>query len=122
MFVKSGSIIGRVIKGEGIAGREYGTPTANLDVADLSLDFGVYAAIVKYQKQQFGATVCYGVGEPAKFEVHLHDFSGDLLGQKLKIKIIEKVSELVDWQSTEQMRQKILHDIKMSQKVLKKRS
>lgn len=105
---------GKVVTGDGIAGRDLGVPTANLDLGEIDLEPAVYAGYCDYGGERHRATVCYGVGEPMKFEVHLFDFDGELLGEELSVEIVEKVSELVPWSSVERMRQKILHDIQMA--------
>ena len=111
---------GTVVKGDGVASRDYNLPTANLDVKEPGIDTGVYAAHVRYKDQPYKAIVCYGVGNPAKFEVHLFDFDGDLTGEELTVGLIDKVSELIPWQSKERMRQKILHDIQLVREYLDK--
>ncbi len=111
---------GTVIRGDQLAGLEFGVPTANLDIAP-DLEYGVYAARAMFEHQIYDAVVCYGVGDPPKFEVHMFDFEGDLLGRMLDVELVEKVSELVAWQSTERMRQKIYHDLEMAQHVLQRK-
>ncbi len=111
-------VIGKVSTGEGVASSDYGIPTANLDLEkEPSLDFGVYAVCVKHKDRSYAGALCYGAGEPAKFEVHLLDFRGDLNGDELSVEILEKVSELVDFGSKERMRHKILHDIQLVRQV-----
>ena len=111
---------GIVEKGDGLAGRDYGVPTANLMLGhDIGIDFGVYAARTKCAAGIFNSTVCYGVGSPPKFEVHLLGFDGNLLGKEIEVEILERISELVPWQSLERMRQKILHDIEMAKEIFK---
>lgn len=110
---------GIVVEGDGLAGPALGAPTANLDLKNVHLDSGVYAAFADYNGNRYDATVCYGVGEPPKFEVHIFDFDKNILGEELAVEIVEKVSELVPWESTERMRQKILHDFEMAQQLLK---
>ena len=108
------TVRGTVVRGDGIAGKEFNIPTANLFFADpLKLDFGVYAATVYYQEDNYDAVVVYGAGQEPKFEVHLFDFSGDLYGKDIKVKVLKKVSEIMPWVSKERMRQKILHDIEL---------
>lgn len=106
--------IGTVVEGDGIAARDYDMPTANLSFHDeIRLDTGVYAAVITYNETPYEGVVCYGVGNPKKFEAHLFGFNGELVGEKLSVELIEKVSELIPWQSKERMRQKIFHDIEL---------
>lgn len=103
---------GKVVKGSGLAERVFGAATANLDPASVpELEHGVYAAWVDYDGKRYGASVCYGQEDVPKFEVHVIDFEGDLLGQVISGEIVEKVSEYVHGYSTERLRQKIIHDI-----------
>ncbi len=108
-------ITGIVERGDGISLRDYGIPTANLDLKgiDPGISFGVYAARVKSPFGTYLGALCYGVGEPPKFEVHLLGFEGNLLGRELSVEVVEKVSELIAWTSRERMRQKIVHDIQL---------
>lgn len=117
MEVKPKPIKGKVIRGDQLAGLEYGVPTANLDIRP-ELEYGVYAAHVIRNAETHNAVVCYGVGEPPKFEVHLFNVEENLVGEELEITIVEKVSELIDWQSKERMRQKIIHDLEMAKEIL----
>lgn len=112
---------GTVVRGDGIASRDYDMPTANLEFHDeIDLDTGVYAAVITYNNTPFEGVVCYGVGLPRKFEAHLFDFTGELLGETLSVELIEKVSELIPWQSKDRMRQKIFHDIELVRASLRK--
>jgi riboflavin kinase/FMN adenylyltransferase len=106
---------GVVVKGDGLAGREFDVPTANLDFRPRPrIRHGVYAAKIRYGRRRFNGIVCWGVGRPGKFEVHLFGFRGQLLGKKITVEIHRRLSELVTWQSKERMRQKIQHDIDLA--------
>jgi len=121
MVFKEGKYIGKVEPGEGIAFRDYDIPTANLTFEeDVELETGVYAAMTTCMGKEYESILCYGVGEPAKFEVHLFDFDENIYGEKLEVGIIKKVSELIPWQSKERMRQKIIHDIGLVKDIFKK--
>lgn len=114
---------GVVVKGEGIAGRDFNVPTANIGLKeDPKLEHGVYAVRVLKDGWEFPGALCWGVGDPSKFEVHLLNFSGDLIGKTLDIEIIEKVSELFSYASKERLRQKIQHDVQQVQKVFDKQN
>lgn len=119
MNVKQKPLKGKVIRGDQLASLEFGVPTANLDIQP-DLDYGVFAAKATYGGKTYNAAVCYGVGEPPKFEVHMFDFSKDILGEEVEVEIVGKVSELIDWHSKERMRQKIMHDLELVQKKLGK--
>ncbi len=106
---------GLVVRGEGLAGHDYDVPTANLDFSPRpKIRHGVYAARITVNGKKYSGIVCWGVGQPAKFEAHLFKFRGNLLGKKLTVVIHQRLSELVTWQSKERMRQKIQHDIDLA--------
>lgn len=105
---------GIVVTGDGVAGRDLGVPTANLDLKNIKLEPGIYAAYTEHDGIKHRSTVCYGAGDPMKFEVHLFDFDDDILGDEISVEIIEQVSEFMPWTSMERMRQKVLHDLEMA--------
>lgn len=101
-----------VIKGDGIASRDFDVPTANLDLHPLPrIRYGIYAASVILADHPMRAIVCWGAGKPPKFEVHLFEFEGDLLGKTLEVQLLKRIGELVPWISKERMRQKIWSDV-----------
>jgi len=110
---------GTVVKGEGIAGRMYGTATANLDLDDSScVEEGIYAAWVDVRGRRYPATICYGIEPEPKFEVHIIDFDKDIVGERMSGTVVERVSEYVHGFSPERLRQKILHDIELCREIL----
>lgn len=106
-------IQGTVEKGLGIAGPLLGTPTANLALeAPPPLPWGVHAAMVLHDDAAWPAVVCYGADEQhKKFEVHLIDWQGTLVGETLTVDVIAKIRDLVPWESVDQMRALIQQDI-----------
>jgi FAD synthase len=106
--------VGRVVKGDGVAGPIYGLATANLDLSlHPNLDVGIYAGHVTYEGKQHGAVVCYGNSERKKFEVHILDFNKQIVGETLEGVVLAQVSEYVDGYSTERLRQKMIHDTEL---------
>jgi len=92
-------IDGRVITGDK-RGRELGFPTANMLLGEyLRPAFGIYA--VRAQVDEPGAAWLDGVAnlgirpmwrlKDPMLEVHLLDFSGDLYGRILRVRIIERL-------------------------------
>lgn len=115
-----GTFTGVVIEGEGVAGPVFGAPTANIQVTRrCDLEHGVYAVVVEYNTWKFHGALSYGGPNP-KFEVHLLNFEGDLVGREFTIHVIEKVSEYFLWSSKERLRQKIIHDIQLVREVFDK--
>lgn len=105
-------ITGTIIPGLGIAGRDLGFPTANIapDGAVVTPN-GVYAGRMTVNGASYDAAICIGADGHAKVEAHLIGFSGDLLGAKAELHVVERVSDLVPWESAEHMRAKIADDI-----------
>ncbi|MBU1126555.1 MAG: riboflavin kinase [Patescibacteria group bacterium] len=114
MARKEKQFSGPVVRGEGIAARDFDFPTANLDLGHQpDLEHGIFAAKVYFDGWEFPGALCYGSGDPPKFEVHLLGFEGDLIGKELDVIIMQKVSELIGYDSKERLRQKIQHDVQL---------
>lgn len=115
---------GTVVKGQGKAGGYYKVPTANLVLTeDPAIEPGVYAGYARWPGVDFQkVAICYGVKKEAYgpiFEVHIIDWSGDLYGQVLEVKIGDKVSELIPFSGEEAMMKKILDDLAKVKSLLK---
>lgn len=110
---------GTVVRGKGQAGKIFGTPTANLELAaPLSIPIGVYIGRTSYKGSALPSVICYGSDGDNKFEVHLIGVDMNLLGETLSVEIGDKVSDLVPWESEEKMRAKIYSDIQKAQALL----
>lgn len=110
---------GIVVKGLGLAGKIFGTPTANIALeAPLSLPPGVYIGRTSYNGVAHPSVICYGADGNGKFEVHLLNVDLQLLGATLAVEIGDKVSDLIPWESIEAMRTKIYDDITKAQALL----
>ena len=108
-------VSGKVIHGQGFAGLAFGVPTANVALdRSCAIGPGVYAAHCLLGAHHYNAVVYVGTVAHEKFEVHLLGFKGDLYGRTLDIKVLQKLSERVPWVSEEQMRAKILNDMKLA--------
>ena len=105
-------ITGNVIRGEGIAGKAYGVPTANLSLLERpDLAPGVYAGHATWGEKRLECIICFDADGHGKFEVHLFNFAGDLYGTRLSVDIKAKLSDLIPWTNEEAMRNKILDDV-----------
>ena len=124
---------GVVEKGEGTASRDFGVPTANISCSQpVKIDPGVYAAMTTWRGTAYESVVCYGVGSPPKFEVHLlchperptgveGSLNVNLYGEELTVVVLAKISDLVPWESKPQMQQKILRDLELVRAYFSKR-
>ncbi len=107
-------IVGKVIHGEGI-GKKLGFATANLDldVSDLEIAEGVYAAKANHGGNVYNAALII-LAKSNKVEVFLFDYTGqDIYGEKLQVEYLEKVSEIEIFEKKEDLVEKIKKDINL---------
>jgi riboflavin kinase/FMN adenylyltransferase len=105
---KSYTLKGKVIRGKGI-GRQLGFPTANLDTFDYVLPKqGVYAAYGRVGDANVLAAVNIGKKD---FEVHLLNFSKDILNHTIEVTLLEKMREEFNFQSKNDLIKQIQKDI-----------
>lgn len=120
-------ILGRVTEGNRI-GRDLGYPTANISVGnDVGTADGVYAAVVEYGGQRYGAMANLGIkptfpGEGRRvLELHLLDFSGNLYGEHLTAELLEFIRPERKFASPEELRAQIEKDKQTITEILKER-
>ena len=117
------SLLGRVIKGEGIGGR-IGYPTANLDTNDQLLPpKGVYAAWVRLEEGRFKGLLYIGErptfeGEEIRAEVHILDFSGDIYGRWLEVELVEMIRGEKRFSSPEDLAKRLSQDERIARRML----
>ncbi len=104
------TIKGTVVKGLGVAGTLFGTPTANLELEhSTQIEPGTYAAYTRFDGVALPSALY--VNPEKKYETHVLDFSGELTGKTLEVDVLQYVSNYVPWESVEQMREKVRDDI-----------
>ncbi len=104
---------GIVIKGDGM-GKKLGFPTANLaiSISETGLAAGVYAAQAFLNQKKYRSALAIQE-KLKKVEVHLLDYTGpDFYGEYVAVEPGEKVSEMCEVSSVEELRKKIAEDIK----------
>ena len=137
-------IEGKVIKGAGRGGKLLHTPTANLAVEkSVPLKEGVYAVKVSFESQRVHPSQRYGewikgskgqknavanigknptFGEmPLSYEVHIFNFSGNLLGKKLRVDFIARIRDEKKFPNVRALEAEIKRDIKKAKEILKDR-
>ena len=109
-------IEGRVIHGERI-GRTLGFPTANIDAEELLTECsdGVYASQVEAGGRVYGAMSNLGrrptVGGVRRLlETHLFGFSGDLYGQQIRVRLLQKIRGEEHYPTVDELRRAIERD------------
>jgi riboflavin kinase / FMN adenylyltransferase len=118
MLGRAYSLSARVIKGDGL-GRQFGFPTANLEITGLVLPpNGVYAAHARAAGKTHRAVLNIGHRptlhgrDPAfHFEVHLLDFSGDLYDQTVEVTFAGKLRDEKKFPSPDALKAQIACDI-----------
>lgn len=137
------SIFGTVVKGRGI-GRGLGFPTANIDPENELIPApGVYAAQTRIQKTEdrgqrtekdssvigspssvlhpsavfIGERKTFSDHEPV-IEAYLLDFDGDLYGQKIEVRLVEKIRSVDKFPSKEALVVQIEKDIAQIREIL----
>lgn len=115
------TVSGQVVRGLGMAGKTLGCPTANLKLDfPAALGHGVYVGVATLGDQRYPAAICFGADGKQKFEVHLLDQDMDLLYENMEVDVGQKISELVPWESEEQMRNKVQNDIALARQYFAK--
>lgn len=115
---------GRVIRGAGRGGRLLDVPTANIMTPEeIVPKEGVYAVKVGLEGAMLdgvaniGMNPTFGTGQMS-YEVHIFDFSGDLLGRSLRIYFIDRLRDERVFPDIDSLRENIMSDIKLAKKVL----
>jgi riboflavin kinase / FMN adenylyltransferase len=87
-------ISGEVVKGDQ-RGRELGFPTANVRLpdADGAPAFGIYCGLVDGRPAAIsvGVRPTFGDGLEPLLEAHILDFSGDLYGRTVEVRLLERI-------------------------------
>lgn len=117
-------ISGTVIRGKNRGGRLLGFPTANLEVVDeLTPREGVYAVTVLINGQRYngvtniGHNPTFGQG-PLSIETHILDYSGDLLGQTIRVNFLHRLRAEKTYKSIEELAHQIDLDVKLAREML----
>jgi riboflavin kinase/FMN adenylyltransferase len=119
MLGRGYSLAGSVVPGDKL-GRRLGFPTANIDATGLVLPpTGVYAVRIAGRSRSWRGVLNLGYRPTVqsatpelRVEVHLFDFvDGDLYGEELELKFIEKIRDEQKFSSLEALKEQIVRDI-----------
>lgn len=102
------NISGTVIEGNK-KGREFGFPTANIKLSE-HIDSGVYRGRVKIEKKTYKAAIFVWPDKPV-LEAYLLDFSGDIYGREIEVRIIDKIREVIKFASEKELIGQIAKDV-----------
>lgn len=126
MLGRDYQICGEVIKGKNRGGSMLGFPTANLSLIDeLVPKRGVYVVKVVVRDRTYNGVTNIGYnptfGDGAfSVETHILDFNEDLLGQKIRIKFIERLRDEKTFASLEALVSQIKCDIDQARRLVER--
>jgi len=109
---------GNVVHGNKM-GRTINYPTANIEVDRNKLipKAGVYLAKITFQLEDFFGMLNIGV-ETNKIEVHVFNFSKEIYGQKIIIKLINRLRDGVDFKNSLALKKQLQNDEKKCKAIL----
>jgi riboflavin kinase/FMN adenylyltransferase len=117
------NVAGPVVTGFG-RGIKLGFPTANIEPEkELLPPAGIYAAFVEVDQKRYMAALNIGI-KPTfadytfTFEAHLLDFKGDLRGKILNAKFVEKLRDIIKFDSPEALKKQIAADVEKARAIL----
>jgi riboflavin kinase/FMN adenylyltransferase len=116
---------GKVVEGDKL-GRTIGFPTANLYV-EQNIQVpgdGIFASIVEIDNKNYSGALSIGIrpviknDDSRKIEVFILDFKKDIYDKDIKIKVIKKIRDQINYNSLEELKNQINKDIKEIKKIL----
>ncbi|MDB6070022.1 MAG: bifunctional riboflavin kinase/FAD synthetase [Verrucomicrobiales bacterium] len=120
------SVHGTIVKGRQLA-RKLGFPTANLSLeAEQLPPIGVYAVRATVADQAFKGVANLGLrptvemdgSAKRQLEVHLFDHSGDLYGEGIEVRFIQRLRDEIKMDSLEALKTQIALDAAQARQVL----
>lgn len=111
------SITGKVVRGKGL-GRQYGIPTANMQLKQKRLlpSTGVYFTHVYYQGQRFYGLTNLGFNptfekHPFCIETYIFDFDKDIYGDEITVVFMKKIRSEIKFETIDKLILQINEDI-----------
>lgn len=86
-----------------------GFPTANVRFKG-EMEQGIYSGMVIIDGKMYKAGIMYREGTDI-LETYILDFSGDLYGQKIKVKIHERIRNIMNFKNNDELIAQIKKDI-----------
>lgn len=119
------NVTGNVTSGKG-RGQGLGFPTANLlPQKELLPPPGIYAAFAEMEGRRYLAALNIGT-KPTfadytyTFEAHLLDYCGHLLGKEVNILFVEKLRDIIKFDSPDTLKKQIAADVEKARAVLER--
>jgi len=125
LLARDYSIYGTVIQGRQL-GRKLGFPTANLELeAEQLPPIGVYAVRALLRDRIIPGVANLGLrptvdggGSIRHFEVHLFDFTGDIYGESMEVRFVQRLREELRFETLEQLKEQIARDSTRARAIL----
>lgn len=119
------SLTGTVVRGEG-QGRKLGFPTANLGLGDtdkLVPHEGIYAVRAALRDRFVDGVLHLGprptfAGLPPSIELHLFDFDGDLYGERVAVRFVDRIRDIARFNSVEALVHAMEADCQLARTIL----
>ena len=121
------SIEGNVIRGKGRGQRLLNIPTANITTpVEIAPREGVYAVKVDLRDKQYDGVANIGKNptfgnENVSYEVHLFSFSGNLLGERIRIYFIDRIRGERAFPDASALEKQIRADIESARQILSRK-
>ena len=118
------SIEGIVVEGRKIGASVLGIPTANITTPnEIVPKEGVYAVTVSFDKDRYMGVANIGKNptfgqEKMSYEVHILDFSGNLIGKRLRMNFIRRIRDEIRFDTPGQLSLQIKNGIMTARDVL----
>lgn len=118
------SIEGKVIRGKGRGQKILHIPTANITTpVEISPKEGVYAVRIGWEGNIFNGVANIGKNPTfgntdVSYEVHIFNFSGNLLGKNLRIYFLDRIRNEQTFPETESLKKRIREDMKQAGEIL----
>lgn len=111
-------LTGNVVHGNKM-GRTINYPTANLEVEDCKLipKAGVYVVKLNFMTTNFFGMLNIGV-KTNKMEVHIFNFSKEIYNKKIKIKLISRLRDGIDFNNSKDLKKQLQQDEKKCKSIL----
>ena len=111
-------LTGNVVHGDKM-GRTINYPTANLEVEDCKLipKAGVYVVKLTFMTTNFFGMLNIGV-KTNKMEVHIFNFSKEIYNEKIKIKLISRLRDGIDFNNSKDLKKQLQQDEKKCKSIL----
>ncbi len=125
---RSYSIEGTVVKGKGRGQRNLHIPTANITTpVEIAPREGVYAVQVRVRDAVYDGVANIGKNptfgnESVSYEVHLFSFSGNLLGEQIKIYFVDRIRGERTFPDATSLEKQIRDDIAYAKQLLSRKT